>query len=370
MKTIIDPYVNQLVKYFASESLLEQEGIVIAGGFATALYHFSRKSIGEKQTIVKFIGLKASGFIDADSFIKRVGDVDYWILDGTEAHSVFKHWLDRDGQGKVTFIDKQDQYTKDIFKDIGLDFEKATRFSLSFRVNSPNMKKYVKQQIIRLRSYEDISDIFKDYDLSLCKIAWQNGCLYVSGEAESDFTFGTIQASSPMQNYDNSFQKAWSALRLIKYYKRYGFQPTKETVLDLQQVLMGAIDFLNTNPEEQEKATLTANFGTGFAFPPVQAIKQPKPVFAQVAWTPVQKPVEDPYDSYKMRSVNQMRRYYRSLIEEINTIFTLEHYNITLATMLLDLKDDSLSKPIKSFIESGGKIFEPEPVDDILDDLF
>lgn len=373
MKKIYDPYVNQVVEILTSPQLMKMDGVVIAGGFATALYYMHLLPEGTRKTICKYLNTDISGFVDVKNLTDRIGDIDYWVLEGSEAESFLKSWIERDENNKVKYIDRQDAEIRKSFKDKGLYFEKASRFSLSFRRNDLN-KSHIrfKEQIIRLRSYTSVKDIFEDFDLSLCRVAWYEGNLYVSGDAEADFALGTINTNKPLNDYNNSFQRVWSTNRLFKYYKRYGFQPTKKTVEETQKIFIEAIEFLNGDEEEQKKAKIHKTFGPGFVFHPVQAVQQPNPIFGQVTWnTGVPKKKEDPYDAWRTRTVDQMRQYYRDLLHNIDILFTFEEYNLTQATLLLDVEEPTVKKKLRDYLESGGKKYQPESKKELtLDDVF
>jgi hypothetical protein len=364
MKKIYDPYVNKVVEILAAPQLLELDGIAIAGGFATALYHMYLLPEGTRKTICKYLNTEIQGFVDVKNLTDRIGDIDYWVLKGSEAEEFLHPWIERDEEDKVKYIDRSDETIRKAFKDRDLLFEKASRFSLSFSRNTsvnrlPNHIRF-KEQIIRLNTYQTVEDIFKDFDLSLCRVGWYKGYLYVSGDAEADFVLGTINTNKPLNDYDNSFQRVWSTQRLFKYYKRYGFQPTKKTVQETQEVFVEAIEFLNGDKEEQNKQKVHKTFGPGFVFHPVQAVPQPKPTFGQVNWTPAQKKVEDPYDSWRNRTVEQMRRYYTELLYNINILFSFEEYNMAQATLLLDVEEPTAKKKLRDYLESGGKKYQPE----------
>lgn len=345
MKKIYDPYVNKIVEMVACPQLLEMEGVAIAGGFATALYYIH---LLPKST---YINTDIYRFVDVNSLIDRIGDIDYWVLAGSEAEEFLRPWIERDDEGKVKYVQRDDELIRKAFKDQGLFFEKASRFSLCFSRNKAmNNISQFEEQIIRLRSYQNIKDIFKDFDLSICRVGWYKGYLYVSGDAEADFTLRTININKPLNDYDDSFQRVWSTQRLFKYYKRYGFQPTKKTVGEVQKVFMEAIEFLNGDKEEQNKAKVRQTFGSGFIFHPAQAIPQPKPTFGQTKWTP-----EDPYDAWRTRTVEQMRGYYTHLLHNIDILFSFKEYNITQATLLLDVEEPIAKRKLQKYLESGGK---------------
>lgn len=364
MKIISDPLVNELVKLLASKFFLEKEGFVIAGGFVTALYYFHLKSEGEKRTILRLMKLGQNDFADVKDFESRIGDIDYWVLKDSDASIFMKEWTDRDKDSKVKYIKPDNLNIIKSFKSVNLEFKKATRFSLSFR-KTP--KQRFKEQIIRLRTYEDVEDVFKDYDLSICQAGWYQGKLYISSNIESDFIFGTIKTVKPLFDYDNSFQRVWSVMRLFKYYKRYAFQPDKNAVNEAQQIFIEAIDFLNGNKEEQDASSLKAAIGPGFAFHPVQAVQQPKPIFGQVSWSaPLVEKEKDPYDSYRLRTVQEMRRYYYDVLGKMDLLFTLEHYNLTMAALLIDVPD-GYNAHLKKYLESGGKEYYTVPEPEITD---
>src|SRR5690606_27587537 len=119
---------------------------------------------------------------------------------------------------------------------------------------------------------------------------------------------------------------------------------------ETQKVFMEAIEFLNGDKEEQNKAKVRQTFGSGFIFHPAQAVHQPKSTFGQTKWTP-----EDPYDAWRTRTVDQMRGYYTDLLKNIDILFSFEEYNITQATLLLDVEVSMAKRMLQNYLESGGK---------------
>lgn len=361
MKIINDPYVNELVNIMAAKSLLNTEGFVIAGGFATSLYDFYLKQTHEKEMIIRQIKNGFSGFALADTFLEKSDDIDYWVLTGSPAERELEYFFERDEDDKIKFISKTDNLAALWCKKMkDVSFTKATRFSISLHradVENPLIRRR-KHQIIRIKTYPKIKDVWADYDFALCKIAWSNNTLYVSSEAETDFAFCTIDSCKELSKQATRFQNVWSAMRFFKYHKRYGFIPTKKVVDELHDIFIDAVNFLSEDYQTKKDLSSKSLFGVGYAFPPVQqmvnAVKKYMPYAAKYNQT-IEK---EPYDAYKERSYNEMTRLYKSLLKEASVLFSFDSYSVLKATFLLSDNQDYemrvFQDKLRRYIEAGG----------------
>lgn len=344
MKKISDPYINNIVKSLVPKNILDIEGLVIAGGFATALYYL---------------------YVNGPSWIKdnpnviyqKMSDIDYWILKGSQADQLLNKWLKINENGKLLFVPHDDEDVSNFFSSIlNLKFLRATRFSLTGSAFN------IKHQIIRKESYVDIENIVDGFDINICKVAWSNDALYIHEDAEMDFMFRSLTLNKDLEKEPHFFQRYWSVKRLFKYYTRYGFEPDKKTTLTIHKILQEVIEFYESPVIEKVKHFNIENLKSSYAFPLV--LKREKVFEAleskEVDWNRGEHIIDkDPFDPYNPK--NSDHEYWRIERHCENIIFTciplflnFHECNSVLATILLSSNTPFIRKEVEKYLNLGG----------------
>lgn len=392
MLEIKDPSINHIVKTLASTDLLNEESIVLAGGFATWLYHLYTMHPEAKSAIASSINLYSTyQALYVKEQIAKVGDIDYWQLSLKDKKSPVDKFLDRASNGNVYLFDIKNKKIKDIlsreFKDLfGLRMYSVSRFSiglLSAQKKTSEDSQYmllserIKHQVIRIRRYQDISDIFSSFDINVCKVAWKDDILYVSDEAEKSFKDRTLSIDIDINT--SIYQRVETCRRIMKYYSRYGFQPDKATVNLINEVFYEAIYSLK-NAESMLNKTL---------LPKKKFIPHPMfdhPEFRSLSpsvisvmenleinsWpqTPQAAPACSHYDNLGLENdIKNIINCYRTFVSEnIQILTSFSNYNVMLATILAANLNNHPEIPtrcykyIVKYIENNGKGYKVEPI--------
>lgn len=358
MKIIEDPYVNEMVKLLYAPSIMEKEGFVIAGGCVSALYDFHLMSKEQKKKILNIskLSVTTKNIPMVSQIFGKIGDIDYWILKGSEADKLLSPFTEVGDDGKLRFVEANDasRFLDKIFK--GLHLHKVTRFAISFnggyRSNKRGGKYHdYKHQIIRHETYNDISDIFEGYDLSISQAAWKDGKLYISPQLEYDFSQSSFTLNKDVFSGDSTFQRVWTTMRIIKYYQRYGFEPSKKIVDQMHQVFSESIDFLDSTADEQNKSYLKNLFGNGFSLPSnANHLK----TLARINVTKATQGLE-PYDALKQRSITEMRGLYQQLQSQLGYLLLFENYTVFQAAQLVNIQSEDGRGALRDFLDERSK---------------
>ncbi len=233
MLKIVDPDINNYICKTIDEKFISMPGLVIAGGFATAMYMQSLAPVYHTCNMWE-------KHVD---FFYAYSDIDFWALENSKAsHFIndLNSYPQTDLSSKESFLyNKFDSQPKIIERTDELGYSLPARRSLEVKISDMacTLKFYKDKldyprpyQIITKRDYKSIDSLLDTFDLDICKVAWYQGVFYVSDDFLSAYKSKVI--STKMEFSEFSYGSLVTASRALKYSVRFQEFTLSEDLLD------------------------------------------------------------------------------------------------------------------------------------------
>jgi len=182
----------------------------------------------------------------------KYGDIDVWLVDG--AKSTTRYAL-LDVMRLSNKDDIIDITTTQDTREMLISCIKKSKFATTFLVASESEKETI--QVMR-NKVTSVENLINEFDLNICKVAWNNNILYVHQSAVDDFSNLKLSFSenfnSRLDGHPGSL--AYNCIRYLKYQSRYNLEPTKAVCDYMVGSLTKCIDHLEVSKTIDEPLSI------------------------------------------------------------------------------------------------------------------
>lgn len=244
MLRISDKQINSFVREMIRPQFTEN--LVIAGGFAAALYYGRLQSVADR---VKYFNEEWK----SDNIRNHYSDIDFWILKDSMPFSISE--LEEINKHKHVYLAPTTEmipFSKGspvhhITSSLGPILATVSPMSLTMNLNSEKVSNTY--QLVIKDTYSDVESVINAFDLNICKVAWYKDILYVHDDCAAAFFDKSIKKYSDFTGLN--FQTITTSIRALKYSKRYpDMQIESETLEEIIEAFDLALSYLNGHAAE------------------------------------------------------------------------------------------------------------------------